>query len=160
MKEVGEKLKEAREEHGVSIEEVSEDLNLRVSQIQNIEEGNLKAFKDVFYLKSFIRSYAKYLGLDDENIMDEVNEYFFEETSKIPIVEIQKASKAKEKEKVKEKKVVSPYTIDDKKKSKVIPAILTLIILLLVFLIGYIIVTEYINPETENDNNIITYLEN
>lgn len=159
MKEIGEKLKEAREEHGVSVEEVAEDLNLRVSQIQNIEEGNLKVFKDIFYLKSFIRSYAKYLGLDDEKIMDEVNEYFFEETSKIPIAEIQKASKAKEKEKVKEKKVVSPYTITDKKKSKVIPAIVTLIILLLVFLIGYIIVTEYVSPKVE-DNNIMTYLEN
>ncbi len=159
MKEIGEKLKEAREEHGVSLEEVAEDLNLRVSQIQNIEEGNLKVFKDIFYLKSFIRSYAKYLGLDDEKIMDEVNEYFFEETSKIPIAEIQKASKAKEKEKVKEKKVVSPYTITDKKKSKVIPVIVTLIILLLMFLIGYIIITEYVSPEVE-DNNIITYLDN
>ncbi len=159
MKEIGEKLKEAREEHGVSVEEVAEDLNLRVSQIQNIEEGNLKVFKDIFYLKSFIRSYAKYLGLDDEKVMDEVNEYFFEETSKIPIAEIQKASKAKEKEKVKEKKVVSPYTITDKKKSKIIPVIVTLIILLLIFLIGYIIVTEYVSPKTEQDN-IITYLEN
>ncbi len=159
MKEIGEKLKEAREEHGVSVEEVAEDLNLRVSQIQNIEEGNLKVFKDIFYLKSFIRSYAKYLGLDDEKIMDEVNEYFFEETSKIPIAEIQKASKAKEKEKVKEKKVVSPYTMTDKKKSKIIPVIVTLIILLLIFLIGYIVVTEYVSPKTKEDN-IITYLEN
>ena len=55
MIEIGEKLKLAREENGVSKEEAAEDLNLRVSQIENIEEGNLKAFKDVFYLKCFIR---------------------------------------------------------------------------------------------------------
>ena len=69
MKEIGEKLKITREEQGVSIEEAASDLNLRVSQIENIEAGNLKAFKDVFYLKYFIRDYAKYLGLDEEEIV-------------------------------------------------------------------------------------------
>lgn len=159
MKEIGEELKKAREEHGVSVEEVAEDLNLRVSQIENIESGNLKVFKDVFYLKCFIRDYAKYLGLDEERIMDEFNEFFFEETSKIPIAEIEKASKEKQKEKKSEKKVVSPYTMEEKKGSKIIPVIVTLIILLLLFLIFYIVFTEYLNPDQEQENNV-TYLEN
>ncbi len=158
MKEIGEELKSAREEHGVSVEEAAEDLNLRVSQIENIEAGNLKVFKDVFYLKCFIRDYAKYLGLDEEKIMDEFNEFFFEETSKIPIAEIEKASKEKQREQKLEKKVVSPYTMEEKKSSKFVPIIVTLIILLLVFLIGYLIVTEFVNPEEEQENNI-TYLE-
>ena len=130
-------LMAAREELGVSVVEAAVDLNLRASQIENIEKGNLKVFKDVFYLKSFIRSYAKYLGLDEDAIMDEFNEYFFEETSKIPIAEIEKASRAKEKEKAS-----------------------TLIILLLLFLIGYLVVTEYVIPKNDNDNGVLTYLEN
>lgn len=158
MKEIGEELKSAREEHGVSVEEAAEDLNLRVSQIENIEAGNLKVFKDVFYLKCFIRDYAKYLGLNEEKIMDEFNEFFFEETSKIPIAEIEKASKEKQREQKLEKKVVSPYTMEEKKSSKFVPIIVTLIILLLVFLIGYLIVTEFVNPKEEQENNI-TYLE-
>ena len=159
MKEIGEELKAAREEHGVSIEEAASDLNLRVSQIENIESGNLKVFKDVFYLKCFIRDYAKYLGLDDEKIIDDFNEFFFEETSKIPIKEIEQASLEKQKSKNKEGKIASPYTMEEKPKSKIIPIIVTLIILLLVVLIGYIVVTEYINPKDslENENNI-TYL--
>ena len=48
MKEIGEKLKETREEIGISIDEAAEDLKLRPSQIENIESGNLEAFKDVF----------------------------------------------------------------------------------------------------------------
>lgn len=159
MKEIGEELKSAREEHGVSVEEAAEDLNLRVSQIENIEAGNLKVFKDVFYLKCFIRDYAKYLGLDEEKIMDEFNEYFFEETSKIPIAEIEKASKKKQKEKANEQKVVSPYTMEEKPKSKFVMIIVGLIILLLIFLIGYIVVTQYINPNDE-EQNAITYLGN
>ena len=59
MKEIGEELKLAREKNGVSIEEAAGDLNLRVSQIENIEQGNIKAFKDVYYLKCFIRDNAK-----------------------------------------------------------------------------------------------------
>ena len=51
LKEIGAKLKEARESIGVSIEEAAEDLKLKVSQIENLEAGNLEAFQDVFYLK-------------------------------------------------------------------------------------------------------------
>lgn len=159
MKEIGEELKQAREANGLTIEEVASDLNLRVSQIENIEQGNMKAFKDVYYLKCFIRDYAKYLGLDEEKIMDEVNEYFFEATSKIPIAEIEKASLEKQKEQKQEQRVVSPYTIEEKPKSKVGAIIVGLIIALLLFLIGYIVVTEYIVPQTEEEN-MISYLEN
>ena len=158
MIEIGEKLKLAREENGVSKEEAAEDLNLRVSQIENIEEGNLKAFKDVFYLKCFIRDYAKYLGLDEEKIIDEFNEFFFEETSKIPIAEIQKASMEKQKEQNKEKKAVSPYTTIEKPKSKVGTIIVVSIIVLLLILIGYVVVTKYISPASDNPGSI--YLEN
>ena len=158
MKEIGEELKKTRESHGVSIEEAAEDLNLRVSQIENIEEGNLKVFKDVFYLKCFIRDYAKYLGLDEERIMDEFNEFFFEETSKIPIAEIEKASAQKQKQKRNEKKIASPYTMEEKPKSKATIIMVSLIIFLLIFLIGYIVITQYINPKTNNES--ITYLEN
>ena len=159
MKEIGEELKLAREKNGVTIEEAAGDLNLKVSQIENIEEGNIKAFKDVYYLKCSIRDYAKYLGLDEEKIMDEVNEYFFEATSKIPIEEIEKASQEKQNKQKQEQKVISPYTKHEQPKSKVIPIIVTLIILSLLFLIGYIVVTEYVNPKVEEEN-IISYLEN
>ena len=91
MKEIGEKLKETRESIGVSIEEAAEDLKLRPSQIENIENGNMDAFKDVFYLKYFIRDYAKYLGLSYEDMVDEFNEYLFDYTSKISLDDIKKS---------------------------------------------------------------------
>ena len=53
MKEIGERLKETRESIGISIEEAAEDLKMRPSQIENIEAGNMEAFKDVFYLKYY-----------------------------------------------------------------------------------------------------------
>ena len=98
MKEIGEKLREARESMGISIEEAAEDLKLRPSQIENIEEGNMEAFKDIFYLKYFIRDYSKYLGLDKDDMVDEFNEYLFDYTSKISLEDIKNARKEGKKE--------------------------------------------------------------
>ena len=111
MKEIGEKLKETRESMGISIEEASEDLKVKPNQLIDIEEGNKEAFKDVHYLKYFIRDYSKYLGLDYEAMVEEFNEFVFDYTSKISIDDIKKATN-KNKEKNKVKKIVSPYTID------------------------------------------------
>ena len=76
MKEIGAKLKEARENMGISAEEVSSDLNVTLKQIENIESGNMEAFKDIFYLKYFIRDYAKYLGLNKEDLVDSLTKIF------------------------------------------------------------------------------------
>ena len=114
MKEIGERLKETREAIGISIEEAAEDLKTRPAQIENMEAGNMDAFKDIFYLKYFIRDYAKYLGLDYEDIVDEFNEYLFDYTSKISIDDIKNAHKKTLKEEHKEPKVMSPYTIERK----------------------------------------------
>ena len=47
MKEIGEKLKNAREEIGISLEEASTDLKVEESQLKNLEEGNTDSFKDI-----------------------------------------------------------------------------------------------------------------
>ena len=78
MNDIGLKLKEKREENGVSVDEVAEDLKMRPSQIISLEEGRKEDFKDVLFLKYFIRDYAKYLGLDGEEMVDEFNEFLFD----------------------------------------------------------------------------------
>ena len=83
MEEIGIALKEARENIGLSIEEAASDLKVKPSQIESIEAGDKEPFKDVFALKYFIRDYAKYLGLNYEDMIDEFNEYLFYYTSKI-----------------------------------------------------------------------------
>lgn len=140
MKEIGEYLKEVRINNGVSLEEASEDLNLSVSQLENIEEGNIRAFKDVFTLKELVRDYAKYLGLELEQIMDEFNDFMFEHTSKISLEDIMEAKAIKVQEEEKEK-IVSPYTKipTEKKVSLKLIIIVSLIILFVLFLIFIVI---------------------
>ena len=42
MEVIGEKLKASREEKGLSLEEVSEDLKIDIKDLENIEIGNRK----------------------------------------------------------------------------------------------------------------------
>ena len=95
---------------GLTLDEVSNDLEIPVLSLEQIEDGNIGAFKDIFVLKDYLESYAKYLGIDYEDVIDEFNEYMFEKTSKIPMEEIEKAVKEKEKEESESNRIASPYT--------------------------------------------------
>ncbi len=139
MKEIGAKLKEARENMGISAEEVSSDLNVTLKQIENIESGNMEAFKDIFYLKYFIRDYAKYLGLNKEDLVDEFNEYLFDYTSKLSLDEIKKAQKEEKKDKI-EKKIKSPYTIERKSGFYIPPVIIYILIGILILILLILII--------------------
>ena len=139
MKEIGEKLKEARENMGISIEEVSSGLNVNIKQIENIESGNMEAFKDIFYLKYFIRDYAKYLGLNKEDLVDEFNEYLFDYTSKLSLDEIKKAQREEKKDKI-EKKIKSPYTIERKSGFYIPPIIIYSLIGILIIILLFLII--------------------
>jgi len=142
MKEIGEKFKEARENMGISINEVSEDLNVSVKQVEDIESGNMEAFKDVFYLKYFIRDYAKYLGLNKEDLVDEFNEYLFDYTSKLSLEEIKKAQKEEKKDKI-EKKIKSPYTIERKRGLYIPPVIIYCLIGILIVILLFLIIKNF-----------------
>ena len=136
MKDIGAKLKEARESIDISIEEAANDLKVTNSQIENIEAGNLEAFQDIFYLKYFIRDYAKYLGVKYDDLVDEFNEYLFDYTSKISLDEIEAAKKE---ELNKDDKIRSPYTIDYYSKNNIwiyiiiALALIAVVVLIMIF---------------------------
>ena len=132
MNEIGETIKESRESSGVSLEEASKDLDIKTEILENIEDGRTGAFKDIFELKEYIKSYAKYLGLDENKLIDEFNEYMFEYTSKIPIKEIEKTIELKIKEEKKDEKVVSPYTKEKKKYNNWVYVVVYIVIFLMI----------------------------
>ena len=137
MNEIGELLRTTRESSGVSLEEASGDLEIKTLILENIEDGNIGCFKDIFALKQNIYDYAKYLGLEPDKIIDDFNEYLFEYTSKIPLEDIEKAMKEKQKDEIVNDKIVSPYTNSTKNaNSKIILAIiiaLGVLVLLVIF---------------------------
>ena len=147
MKEIGEKLKNTRESIGVSIEEASEDLKISPSQITDIENGNVESFQDVFNLKYFIRDYAKYLGLDKEEIVDDFNEYLFDYTSKLSLEDI----KSEVKNKKEENKIRSPYTVE-RKREKVYQNFIYIAIAVLLITISFLLYTILTDEDTDEEN--------
>lgn len=155
MKELGEYLKEKRRENGVGLEEAAEDLKLTKDDVENIEAGNIRAFRDVLQLKVMVKDYAKYLGLDPEKIVDEFNDFLFEHTSKISLEDILEAKQKKEEE---EKQIVSPYTkstkqhfnIDDLLKLK--PLFIVFAFIFVILLVVFIYVSIVNRRDTGNRN--------
>ena len=143
MKELGEYLKQTRLDNGVGLDEVSEDLNMSKDDIENMEEGNVRAFKDVLELRNQMKQYAKYLGLDSDNIADEFNDFLFEHTSKISLTDILEAQKKKEQE---EKKVISPYTMIKERKINY-KAILTVAATILFIILVIMILKKITTPK-------------
>lgn len=148
MKEIGEAFREARSEIGISKEEVIKDLGVTESQLDNLEDGNVNAFKDIFFLKDIVRKYAKYLNLDEDEIVDKFNDFIFGYTSRIPINDILEQTREINilELKNKENKIVSPYTNptknNDKNKQILIYGVTIFILLILVFLIIKFIINK------------------
>ena len=152
MKELGEYLKHTRVDNGVSLAEAAEDLELSTSQLENIESGNVKAFKDVYVLKEDVRQYAKYLGLNPEKVIDEFNGFLFEHTSKISLEDIKMAQKKMEEE---VKRATSPYTKEYKKKVGPWPFIIAIVLIVFIFIILYLIIST-INKAPERTTELMS----
>ena len=135
MKEIGEQFKEKREEIGITIEEVSNDLSRDVIVIENLENGNHKVFRDILDLKDMVRIYARYLGLDDEKILTELDDFIFEKTSKISALDVQERLKEEQEKKKADKKIHTPYTLELKseKDSTLITIIVIIVFILVLF---------------------------
>lgn len=158
MKEIGQRLREVRESMGISVEEAATDLKIRPAQLENIEDGDKEAFKDVFYLKFFIRDYAKYLGLDYEALTEEFNEYLFDYTSKLSFDDIKKAAQTNKKP---VKKIASPYTLEHKSQKSIPPVLIYALIILAIAIVIYSLVLLFTNntKEDEEKNDIIYNVE-
>jgi cytoskeleton protein RodZ len=156
MKELGEYLKRTRISNGVSLTEACEDLDFSTTQLENIESGNVRAFKDVYELRDSVKSYAKYLGLDSDKVVDEFNGFLFQHTSRISLEDIRAAQKKKE-ELLEEKRVKSPYTLERKEKISLWPVFSIVIAIIFITLIVLIIVSN-LNRYEDRTDELKTYV--
>lgn len=75
----GEQLKKGRERMQLSTREVSEQLNLKHSFVQMIEDDNYSALPGATFVRGYLRAYAKLVGVDAESLVDTYNANFNEE---------------------------------------------------------------------------------
>jgi len=65
----GEYLRREREMRGVSLEEISTATKISIRFLQAIENGELSKLPGGIFTRSFVRTYARYLGLDEERVL-------------------------------------------------------------------------------------------
>lgn len=66
MNGFGEKLRREREMRGVSLDEISESTKIGTRSLRALEEDDFEKLPGGIFNKGFVRAYAKFLGLDEE----------------------------------------------------------------------------------------------
>lgn len=68
---LGEKLRKAREERGISISEVAEQTRISPLYLKSIEQDDYKPLPGGIFNKGFVRSYARYIGFDENEALQD-----------------------------------------------------------------------------------------
>lgn len=69
MDHFGEYLRKERKLRNISLEEISEATKISAHLLKAIEEVHTEILPDEVFVKGFLRAYAKYVGLDDDDVV-------------------------------------------------------------------------------------------
>lgn len=70
MSELGQVLQRAREEKGISLDDIQRITKIQRRYLEAIERGHFHVLPGHFYARAFIKSYAEAVGLDPSHIMN------------------------------------------------------------------------------------------
>lgn len=73
MPALGQRFRAAREARGLSLPEVAEQVRIRAVYLAAIEDEDWNAIGAPVYIRGFLRTYARFLGLDAEEMVAEFN---------------------------------------------------------------------------------------
>ena len=71
MVKIGVELKAAREKKSVTIDQVQKQTRIHSTVLKSLEEGQCDGMLTPTYVRSFLKKYAEYLGLDSRQILNE-----------------------------------------------------------------------------------------
>lgn len=70
LAEIGDYLRQVREQHDLSLDEMAGKTLIQVRLLKAIESGNLKPLPEPVYIRGFIKRYSEALGLNGTEIAD------------------------------------------------------------------------------------------
>lgn len=68
---LGEKLRQAREERGITLSEVADQTRISGLYIEAIENDDYRSLPGGIFNKGFVKSFAKYVGLDEQEALQD-----------------------------------------------------------------------------------------
>lgn len=72
--QIGEQLKEAREQKGLTLDDIQATTKIQKRYLVAIEQDDFHALPGRFYARAFIKEYAKAVGIDDEELLADFDE--------------------------------------------------------------------------------------
>ncbi|HSF16791.1 MAG TPA: RodZ domain-containing protein [Vicinamibacteria bacterium] len=70
MASLGEKLRRERELRGISLKEIAQETKIGLHLLEALEEGRLDRIPGEFYGRSYLRAYARCLGLNEDQALN------------------------------------------------------------------------------------------
>jgi|SRR5215510_6261998 len=128
MPTLGEEIKRRREERNISLNEISESTRISVRFLKAIEADNFAILPGGIFTRSFIRSYAKEVGLNEEEAMTLYNQYLVaQQTAEQQAIEQEAASSRQRKSSSNNVSILQPGppTQSNQPKQKNKPAVYT-----------------------------------
>ena len=74
MAEVSTRLRAAREQAGLTLEDISASTKIKLAQLQALERGEFERLPGEFFTRAFIKTYARELGLPANEVLHEYEE--------------------------------------------------------------------------------------
>jgi cytoskeletal protein RodZ len=136
---LGEKLRQAREERGISISEVAEQTRISPLYIKSIEEDDYKPLPGGIFNKGFLKSYARYVGYDEHEALREYSQIV---TGNEQSVEEEFRSYRPE------------VLTDDRSSASILPTVIFAGIILALMTGGILFLVKYINRPKETVANL------
>ena len=139
---LGEKLRQAREERGISIAEVAEQTRISPHYLEFIENDDYRTLPGGIFNKGFVKSYAKYVGIDENEALQDYSKLISSQDSEIS----------------EEPKTYRPEVLtDDRSSSSILPTLIVAAIILGLMTWGVLKLVQYVqdNPSaltTANTN--------
>jgi cytoskeletal protein RodZ len=139
---LGEKLRQARDERGISISEVAEQTRISPMYLELIENDDYKTLPGGIFNKGFVKSYAKYVGIDEQEALQDYA----------------KIVAGNEEQVEHSQKVYRPEVLtDDRTSSSLIPTVIFAVIILGLMTWGILALVNYIQenqgkPTAANTN--------
>ena len=73
MGTIGPRLRAAREARNLSVQQAADDTRISLRFLEALEREEFEALPAPVYVRGFLRSYANYLGLEPQSLLDELN---------------------------------------------------------------------------------------
>ncbi len=136
---LGEKLKQARETRGISISEVAEQTRISRLYLESIENNDYRSLPGGIFNKGFVKSYAKYVGIDEQEALRDYSQLISEQGEKD----------------VEENKTYRPEVLtDDRNSASMIPTLIFAVIILGLIAWGAITLVNYIR-DNQNQTAVV-----